>query len=318
MKTAEIINILMACDKNYAPYYGVLLTSLFENNRDSQFNIHWISDQSVPLSVKNRFSNLVAKYDSQLYMYEIDNSKLTDLYQYGHINYAAYFHLNMANILPNSVHRIIYMDGDIIVNGNIRPLWNTDLEDKACAMVVGPMWLEPQVYDRLGYDSSFGYYNNGVVLYNVDVLRKINFSKNAMDYIQTHRDKLDLMDQDTENALLYDKIVRLPVKYNFQIKLFWESHWKEYTKSFKNELLEAARNPTIIHYSDRRKPWQLVYSGMPYAKIWNKYYRQSDWYGIKAIGAPLNKYCKHVVKRIIKPSLIVSNFIPNVYDYLEK
>lgn len=312
------IDILMACDKNYAPYYGVLLTSLFLNNQDSRFNIHWISDQSVPQSVKNKFNKLVAKYNSQLFMYEIDNSKLTHLYQYGHLNYAAYFHLNMANILPDSVHRIIYMDGDMIVNGDIRPLWNINLGENACAMVVGPMWMEPQVYERLGYDSSYGYYNNGVVLYNVDLLRKINFSKNAMDYIQAHCDKLDLMDQDTENILLYDKILRIPPQYNFQIKLFWESHWNEYNEAFKMDLMSASKQPIIIHYSDRRKPWQLIYSGMPYAKIWNKYYRLSEWHGVKTIGAPFIKYCKHLVKRVIKPTLIVSNFIPDVYNYLDR
>lgn len=43
-------------------------------------------------------------------MYEIDKSKVTDFPQYGHINYAAYYNLKIAEILPQDVHRLIYMD----------------------------------------------------------------------------------------------------------------------------------------------------------------------------------------------------------------
>ena len=49
------INILIACDKNYAPYYGVMLTSLFYNNKDSVFHIHWITDKFVPQEEKDKF-----------------------------------------------------------------------------------------------------------------------------------------------------------------------------------------------------------------------------------------------------------------------
>ena len=147
----------------------------------------------------------------------------------------------------------------------------------------------------------------------------MNFSGIALDYIKAHRDKLDLMDQDTENVLLYDKMVRLPVKYNFQVKLFWLSHWEEYDERFREELIETAKQcPVIIHYSDRRKPWQLIYKGLPYNELWNKYYKLSDWTDIKQIGAPINKYCKHLLKLVLKPSLIVSSFIPNVYEYLRR
>ena len=36
---SERINILCATDNNYAPYCGIMLTSLFESNRDCGFNV---------------------------------------------------------------------------------------------------------------------------------------------------------------------------------------------------------------------------------------------------------------------------------------
>ena len=315
----EKINILIASDINYAPYYGVMLTSLFINNAESSFDIYLITDDTWTNKETERFDRLCAKYSSDFHVRIIEDIEMANKFPIGkHLNRATYYNLNIANLLPETVHRVIYMDGDMIVNGSLKSLWELDLEDKACGMVVGPMWLEDDVYHRLEYDKKWGYYNNGTTLYDLDYIRKIDFSKHAVEYILKNADKLEMMDQDTTNVLLHEKIMRIPVQYNFQVKLFWESHWKGYTEAFRNELVDAAKQPIIIHYSDRRKPWQLIYSGMPYAKIWNKYYRLSEWHGEKTIGAPFIKYCKHLVKRVIKPTLIVSNFIPDVYKYLDK
>lgn len=287
----------MACDRNYAPYYGVLLTSLFINNQDSQFHIHWITDDTIPLRVKEKFSRLVSDNHSVLSMYEIDKNKVADFPQYGHINYAAYYNLKIADILPQDVHCIIYMDGDMIVDGDIRPLWEMDLKGNACAMAWAPDWNEPYIFERLGYDSKYGYYNNGTVLYDLDYLRKIHFSDKAIEYINTAKHNLGMMDQDVINALLHTEILRLPLQYNFQSKFLWKSYWVDHSEDFRKEILEAAKHPIIIHYSDKRKPWQIDNFKRPYTKLWNKYYRKSPWCCLKRIGS-----IKDWAKRILKPS----------------
>lgn len=292
----DVIHVLMACDRNYAPFYGVLLTSLFINNQDSLFHIHWITDDSIPLKVKDKFSRLVSDNHSILSMYEIDKSKVTDFPQYRHINYAAYYNLKIAEILPQDVHRIIYMDGDMIVDGDIRPLWEMDLNGNACAMVEAPASSFPYIFDRLGYDRKFGYYNNGTTLYDLDYLRQIHFSEKAIEYINTAKHNLGMMDQDVTNALLHTKILRLPLQYNFQITFFWKTNWAGFREDLKREIVETAQHPIIIHYSDKRKPWQIENINRPYTKLWNKYYRKSAWWCLKRIGS-----IKDWAKRILKP-----------------
>ena len=291
-----MIHILMACDRNYAPFYGVLLTSLFINNQDSQFHIHWITDDTIPQEVKNKFSRLVSDNRSELSLYEIDKSTVTDFPQYKHINYAAYYNLKIADILPQDVHRVIYVDGDMIVNGDIRPLWEMDLKGNACAMVEAPASSFPYIFDRLGYDSKFGYYNNGTTLYDLDFLRKIHFSAKALEYISTAKHNLGMMDQDVINALLHTKILRLPLKYNFQITFFWKSNWIGFSEELKQEIIETAQHPVIIHYSDKRKPWQMENRYRPYTKLWNMYYRKSAWRNLKRIGS-----FRDWAKRILQP-----------------
>ena len=292
----DLIHILMACDRNYAPFYGVLLTSLFINNQESQFHIHWITDDTIPQKMKDKFIRLVSDNRSELSMYEIDKSKVTDFPQYGHINYAAYYNLKIADILPQDVHRVIYMDGDMIVDGDIRPLWEMDLKGNACGMVWAPDRNEPYIFERLGYDPKYGYYNNGTMLYDLDYLRAVNYSEKALEYVNTANHDLGMMDQDVANAMLYDKILRLPLQYNFQSKFLWKSYWVEHTEEFKKEIIEAAQHPVIIHYSDKRKPWQIENINRPYTKLWIKYYWKSPWWCLMRIGS-----IRAWAKRILKP-----------------
>lgn len=296
----EPIHILMACDKNYAPFYGVMLTSLFINNQESVFHIHWITDKYVPQEEKNKFAELVCEYKSQLSIYEIDNSTLTDLPQTAHINYAAYYNLKASEILPNDVHRIIYLDGDMIVNGDIRSLWEMDLKDNANAQVLGGSYLDESLYERLNYSSKYGYYNNGVVLYDFDKLREMQFSQRAIQYVIDNQN-VKWMDQDTINALLYDKTLRLPLRYNFQTLFFTREFWNEYDADFKKQILSESEKPIIIHYNGMAKPWDYHYYGYPWGNIWEQYCRLSKWSNARK-REPKLKYLKYIIKRIIWPS----------------
>ncbi len=300
----ERINILIASDINYAPYYGVMLTSLFINNSDSLFDIYLITDETWPEKETRKFEKLCAKYNSLFHVYAIDATKMDGFPKTGHINKATYYNLNAANILPKDVHRVIYMDGDMIVNGDIRPLWEMDLQGNACAMVPNCTYFDQSYYDRLGYDSKWGYYNNGTTVYSLDYLRKIHFAERAIKLITDYPDRMIWMDQDAQNALLYDKMLTLPFIYNFQTLFFDKLKWETYSDSFKKKVMDAAENPIIVHYNGRLKPWQYQYYLMPYGKLWNKVCLLSPWKKAP-IRKPFIKYIKHILKRIGKHLALV-------------
>ena len=46
--TDEMMHIVYASDGNYAPILGISLTSLLENNRDAQLQVH-ILDSGIPM-----------------------------------------------------------------------------------------------------------------------------------------------------------------------------------------------------------------------------------------------------------------------------
>lgn len=293
------INVLIASDINYAPYYAVMLTSLFENNGESSFDIYLITDETWTKKETKKFYRLCKKHNSRFIVNAINVESMDSFPISAHINRAAYFNLNAANILPPSVHKIIYMDGDMIVNGDIRPIWNINIEEYACAMVEDCSTYDQSIYDRLGYGKNYGFYNNGVTVYNMDILRKINFSEKALRFIAENPEKALWMDQDAINVLLAEKTLSLPLIYNFQTLFLLDYHWENYDDDFRSKVLEASIKPVIIHYAGRIKPWNWRYYGLPYRQEWNHYYDISSWKCAR-VYKPYDKYIKHLIKRILK------------------
>ena len=300
----EHINILIASDTNYASFYGVMLTSLFESNKDSLFDVYFLTDKSLKEEDSEKFELLTSKYNAHLFVIPVNVDLVKTFPEVAHIKLPAYYHLCLSNLLPNSVHKIIYLDGDIIVNGSLRSLWDTDLSSFACAHVVNCTYFDDDYYTRLGYEKKWNYYNNGVAVYNVDYLRKIDFSNMAIRYINENKDKVYWMDQDAENALLYDKMLSIPITYNFQTLFFHHSDWDNYDLLFRRQIMDVASNPIIIHYCGHLKPWDFRYYLMPYGKIWRKVCKHSLWQEAYS-KRPYSKYIKFWIKRIFFPLLLI-------------
>lgn len=298
---AERISILIASDANYAPYYGIMLTSLFKQNRDSRFDVYFLTDRSLSTDNAHKFDKLTANYGARLFVLPVDIDLVKGFPEVLHIKLPAYYHLSLSNLLPETIHKILYLDGDIIINGNIRPLWEVNLTNYASAQVKDNAFLDEQNYQRLKYNKKWGYYNNGVAIYNLDYLREIDFSNVAIRYIHENKDKVYWMDQDAENALLHEKMLSLPITYNFQTLFMSNLHWNTYSIDFQNEILNVAEKPVIVHYCGPLKPWQYQYYKMPYAALWNSVRKKSFWRD-SVIRKPHVKFLKHTLKRIFRYS----------------
>ena len=51
----ETINILCATDKNFVPYCGIMLTSLFYNNEDEHIEVYLLVDDTVKEQDKSKY-----------------------------------------------------------------------------------------------------------------------------------------------------------------------------------------------------------------------------------------------------------------------
>lgn len=293
----ETIHIACNIDTSYVKYCMVMLTSLFENNRNVSFHIHVIAGE-LSVEARSLLCDWVEKHYSQtLTIYETGEDLLKGCVIYGdsHISLATYYRIFLETILPQNLQKVIYLDCDLVVNGSILDFWNTDIKEVAVGCIED-MWSgKPDNYTRLHYDASFSYFNAGVLLVNLDYWRKIGFQQKAVKYISQHVNELIFNDQDVLNALLYDCKSFLPFRYNVQDGFLRRKRRirPESIAALDQELL----HPVIIHYTGGKKPWQYK-SQHPYKGLYFHYLDLTPWKGERPV-VPFSYKLKRAFDRLL-------------------
>ena len=102
------IHIILASDDNYVQHLGVLLVSIFENNTEP-IVVHILSD-AISASNRGILQQLVSQYNQQVCFYDMDKALFADfpIRVRDHITLATYYRLRITDILPSSLHKILY------------------------------------------------------------------------------------------------------------------------------------------------------------------------------------------------------------------
>ncbi len=284
------MDIVACTDKWFVMPTGVMMYSVCVNNPDVDIVFHVIHDDGVTSRNRRDLEETVAEFKGKsIAFYHVDVTKFPcfpNATTKTVISQATYYRLMLPEILPETVHKVLYLDGDIIVRHSLLPLWNKDLMGFAVGAVTDSLGEDLEFYHRLNYPSQLGYFNAGVLLVNLEYWRKHDIVRVFMNYMQEHADILKFHDQDVLNALFCDKKVVLPIKYNFTSGYLWISSQYDFGR-YEKELHEALKDPVIVHFT-ADKPW--VYYGRqpkhPFTSTFFKYQSQTRWKGVKTDRRP--------------------------------
>lgn len=308
----QIYDILTLTDDNYAPYCGIMLTSVFENNTECSFRVYILVRRELSKRNIAGFHKLENRYGCVISFIVVDDSflKRFDLNNNTRVPVETFYKLYAADLLPETAGKVLYLDCDIVVTGDITCLWALDLADKAIAVVPDVLnYVEPEEYPgRLGYPLEAGTFNGGVIMMNLDYWRRFDIAEKLFRFLENNHDYLRYFDQDVLNAVLWDKKLFLPVTYNFQFNYLWDGIFQSLPAEVKKELRDTIQSqPVIIHFADYLKPWSVTYYGLPYRKLWLYYKKKSPWLHIGEI-VPKNKSINWLIKRYLMwPTGIMKN-----------
>ena len=274
------INIVCATDDKYVPYCGVMLTSLFENNKEREVNVYIMIDKPFSMNGTEQLSRLEKQYGQHIHYCMVDSSFFDKYPIRGedkkHLSIVTYYRLFAEELLPKEVKQVLYLDCDTIVDEAIGELFDMDWTDIAIG-AVSDMCVEwDAYYERLGYDKSLGYFNAGVVLMNLEYWRKHHMAKQCFEYLVNNYEKLDNNDQDVLNVVMKDLKRNLPVTYNYQIQLRMPYFFNTFSQQMQEDV-RCTTSPKIIHYASELKPWMAYYYSYPFSKTWKKYKKISPW-----------------------------------------
>ena len=127
-------------------------------------------------------------------------------------------------------------------------------------------------------------FNSGMLLINLDKVRKNNSFQKTIQWIVQNQEKLVLPDQDGLNVNFENDFVAMPFKWNIQVQPGWfELLSKKQRKEFQ-EYENLVKNPVgIIHYVSGIKPWHWYY-WEPAGKLYWHYLAKTPWKDLKPQG----------------------------------
>lgn len=299
------MHILLSTDKNYIMPSAVMMKSVSVNNASDNITFHVLIDSGVTNLHKQQLQRIVEQHPNHIVVFHlVEDDLFKDFPQLGkvkkYITQATYYRLFITDFLPENVHKVIYLDGDIIVRHSLSSLWNMDINNYAIGAVVD-MAEAKHDYVRLGYDKCLGYFNAGVLLMNLDYWREHQLKTKFLELIVNEPGKIVLHDQDVLNITLNEQKLNLPMKYNAQSGFFHHRKYSELGGRYDEywpELKEAITDPFIIHYADKIKPWH-VEDSHPYGFEFMKYYKQTEWRHDKLLECG-SKRIRHFVGKILR------------------
>lgn len=273
IKQKKYIPIVYASDNNYAKYTSVSIQSILENSAQRNFLIFYILvDDEFSERNKELLTNQVEKYGHNIVFVNMKDAYKDENLKIAHISHHTYYRLQLPKIL-GYLNKLIYIDGDTIILGDIGDLFDFDIKDSYFGGVKAPAFDNKKHRNRLGIDTS-KYINAGVLLVNNRLLIKDKVQKKFEELLNN---SYDCQDQDIINVAGFGKITLLPIKYNLMTK--YQNTFSRFIsegKIDKSEFDEAIKYPLIIHYADKIKPWDDKTSWLA-AHYW-EYAEKSPFY----------------------------------------
>lgn len=256
---SDSINIVLASDNNYAQHVAIVAASILCNTQ-AKVCFHILSD-GISQQKVDLIQRTIDSLGGQLSVYDLSSYQCFDnLFTSGHISKAAYFRLDIANILPRDVDKVIYMDVDLLVLQDIAELWEFNLQGKPLAAVpdygiMASKRLMKQKKQVLGLSMNSLYFNSGVVVMDLKQWREDNFAEQVIRLAA--EGNLPHHDQDALNKVFMDKWMPLPLKWNVIPPIFNLFFKILLRNDLRKNAISARKNKAVLHYAGRYKPWEF-------------------------------------------------------------
>ena len=209
------MNIVYTLNDKFVPQVAAGICSVCENNTDFENITFYIISKEITDENKEKLTKLVKKYNRKIEIIELGDIKKYIDFEFDTTgwNSIVLARLVIDKLLPETIDKILYLDGDTIVRGNLSELWNTDISEYILAASIEPT-VDRERKKQLGLEK-LPYYNAGILLINLKKWREEKAGKIILDYYKANDGKLFANDQDAINGSLAGKIYTLLPKYNF-------------------------------------------------------------------------------------------------------
>lgn len=251
-----MINLLLTLDKNYINPLCAMLSSLTKSNGGESFAVY-VAHSSLDESDFDKIKSAVAGFDFTVKPIRLDDDLFADAPTKKRISKETYYRVFAPLYLPQSVHRILYIDPDTVVINPLKNFYNTPFNGNA---LIGAKHFDGLMdlwnRKRLFMKKSPRYINAGIMLMNLDEMRKGFDKEKVFGIIRQKTPVLFLADQDLIN-ILYDGKIGYESEYLINLD---ERCCKRLPQDSALKIVRATA--VIVHFNGKYKPWKPNYKGV--------------------------------------------------------
>lgn len=283
------INIAMGFDKNFAIWAGITIKSILLKNNNVKFYLMYTGVRSGMLK---KIKKLIESHNAEVEF--VDMGKRFSNFFVGCWSMAMYFPLALPSVCPNE-DRVLFLDADTLVTGNLDEFYHQDLEGYYLAAVhdygmIAWMKMGQQIkiddettitakeyfdsYRKWNSEEMKSYFNSGMLLMNLKEMRKDNIEEKMLESIRT--EKFAFPDQDCINYACHNKVKIVSPYYNYMVvnEPLWGVMDDQTVASLANFRYEKEA-PLIIHFLT--KPWIPTSDKVSFKDLFLDVKRQTPW-----------------------------------------
>lgn len=264
--TKNEIPIFFAVDDGYIPFLAVAIQSMVDNASDD--NKYLIKVLYTNISVENQ--KKILKYErSNVDIEFVDLNyyikKVQDkLYTRDYYSKTTYFRLFIPNLYPQ-YSKVLYLDSDIVILDDIAKLYNTDMGDNLVAAAPDDVIQFNKVFQEyvelvVGVADYRKYFNAGILVMNLDELRKFKFQEKFIYLLDKIRFSV-AQDQDYLNRLCKGRVK------------FFDRVWNR--MPMPDPKIKAS-DVKLVHYNLAFKPWH--FEDILYKEFFWKYAEETEYF----------------------------------------
>lgn len=314
------VHVAFITDENYSMPTSVAITSLKINrNKSTDYTIHILVNNISDESKSNFLMLQDEKFEIRIIPVTVDEkfSKLTKKDGDLHVSPSAVIKLRLPEIL-NDVGKVLYLDGDVIIQDDLLNLYNMDIRGKYAAVVKDIISeRNPKHLKNMNIKNLY-YFNSGMMLLNLTKCRKDDMTKKLLEYRENGKNHF--MDQDTLNYVFNENVKYVSYKYNYLNKFhdWWGGEKLSifYGEIIPEDKIESFKSAVIIHLGSHEKPWKY---DMDYlSELYLKYYACSPYGNTELILEDLPEIEENTLIKISSNEKFTQEELIKQYEKIKK
>jgi lipopolysaccharide biosynthesis glycosyltransferase len=283
----------------YVAHNAAMLHSLLAAHPTGSVRIHYMHGPDVTSRQRRRLAGMVDRCGGEISFLSIPDSAVEGLPTKGFTRKATWYRIYLPDLLP-AHDRILYLDSDLLVTGDLRPLWETDLSGCYLGAVTNVMEPETQHHPAELGIAPETYFNAGVLLMNLAEMRRDECTGALRRFGVERAAALMWRDQDALNALLGSRRLPLHPRWNCMNSVVVLPWARDVFGAAAVQ--EARRDPAIRHFEGPsiNKPWHLLCE-RELRDLYFEHRRATPWPRVRREGITPANVAQRARRRLVGP-----------------